>query len=52
MTGGPDLAPVPRPALILGLAGLIPFAWGAVTVLDPAFAVKTLPYSSSAIAQG
>jgi len=38
MTGGPDLAPVPRPALILGLAGLIPFAWGAATVLDPALA--------------
>lgn len=27
---------IPRSALILGLAGLIPFAWGAVTVLsDP-----------------
>lgn len=26
---------IPRPALILGLAGLIPFVWGALTVLMP-----------------
>lgn len=26
---------IPRPALILGLAGLIPFIWGALTVLNP-----------------
>lgn len=26
---------IPRPALILGLAGLIPFLWGTVTVLMP-----------------
>lgn len=27
---------VPRTALLLGLAGLIPFLWGAITVLMPA----------------
>ncbi|MES2844411.1 MAG: DUF3429 domain-containing protein [Pseudomonadota bacterium] len=27
---------IPLPALILGLAGLIPFLWGAATVLHPA----------------
>lgn len=27
---------IPRSALILGLAGVIPFAWGALTVLNPA----------------
>lgn len=32
------MTPVPRSALILGLAGLIPFAWGGVTVLVPALA--------------
>ena len=26
---------IPRAALILGLAGLIPFAWGMVTVISP-----------------
>ncbi len=26
--------PIPRSALILGLAGVIPFAWGALTVLS------------------
>lgn len=29
---------IPRSALILGLAGLIPFVWGAITVLVPALA--------------
>lgn len=29
------MTPIPRPALILGLAGLIPFVWGAITVLNP-----------------
>lgn len=29
---------IPRPALVLGLAGLLPFAWGAATVLVPALA--------------
>lgn len=29
---------IPRAALILGLAGVIPFAWGALTVLVPALA--------------
>lgn len=27
---------IPRSALLLGLAGLIPFVWGAATVLSPA----------------
>ncbi|WP_233495442.1 DUF3429 domain-containing protein [Rhodosalinus halophilus] len=27
---------IPRVALLLGLAGLIPFVWGALTVLNPA----------------
>lgn len=26
---------IPRPALLLGLAGLIPFLWGAATVVSP-----------------
>lgn len=26
---------IPRPALVLGLAGLIPFLWGTITVLMP-----------------
>ncbi|MCQ0092384.1 DUF3429 domain-containing protein [Roseovarius sp. M141] len=29
---------IPRSALILGLAGLIPFVWGAITVLHPPLA--------------
>ncbi|SFQ44863.1 Protein of unknown function [Roseivivax halotolerans] len=29
---------IPRSALILGLAGVIPFAWGALTLLAPALA--------------
>lgn len=32
------MTPIPRSALILGLAGLIPFAWGAATLLVPALA--------------
>ncbi|QIE46949.1 DUF3429 domain-containing protein [Pseudohalocynthiibacter aestuariivivens] len=32
---------VPRPALLLGLAGLIPFLWGALTVLLPDLALWT-----------
>lgn len=27
--------PIPRSALLLGIAGLIPFAWGAFTALSP-----------------
>ncbi|MBC2837522.1 DUF3429 domain-containing protein [Paragemmobacter straminiformis] len=29
---------IPRSALLLGLAGLIPFVWGAATTLSPALA--------------
>ena len=29
---------IPRPALLLGLAGLIPFYWGALTSVAPGFA--------------
>jgi hypothetical protein len=32
------MSQIPRPALILGLAGLIPFLYGALTVLVPATA--------------
>lgn len=31
------MPPIPRSALLLGLAGLIPFGWSAVTELLPAF---------------
>jgi len=27
--------PIPRSALLLGLAGVIPFAWGALTIVSP-----------------
>jgi hypothetical protein len=27
---------IPRPPLLLGLAGVLPFAWGALTILIPA----------------
>ena len=30
------MTPIPRSALILGLAGLIPFLWGALNVIHPA----------------
>ncbi len=33
---------IPRSALFLGLAGLIPFIWGAITVLQPALADWTI----------
>lgn len=32
------MSQIPRSALILGLAGLIPFLWGALTVLQPGLA--------------
>ena len=32
---------IPAPALVLGLAGLVPFAWGAATVLAPGLAGLT-----------
>lgn len=35
MTAAADGLPVPRAALILGLAGVLPFAWGAVTEVSP-----------------
>ena len=36
---GPEAAdPIPRPALVLGLAGLIPFIWGLGTLVIPALA--------------
>ncbi len=37
--------PIPRSALILGLAGVLPFAWGAATFLMPelaAWGIRTL----------
>ncbi len=30
---------IPRSALILGLAGLVPFLWGALTVMTPSIAI-------------
>ncbi|APX12620.1 DUF3429 domain-containing protein [Tateyamaria omphalii] len=35
---------IPRAPLILGLAGLIPFVWGALTVLNPALSTWGLQY--------
>ena len=32
------MTPIPRSALILGLAGLVPFLWGAATQLSPSLA--------------
>ncbi len=32
----PGMTQIPRAPLLLGLAGLIPFVWGAATVLSPA----------------
>ncbi|MBM2577212.1 DUF3429 domain-containing protein [Jannaschia sp. Os4] len=37
-------APIPRSALLLGLAGLLPFAWGAVTIWSPQAALYTTAY--------
>jgi hypothetical protein len=34
----PDARRIPRPALILGLAGLVPFLWSAATYLFPGLA--------------
>jgi len=31
---------IPRSALLLGLAGLLPFVWGALTTLFPAFGLQ------------
>lgn len=33
--GAQELEPIPRSALTLGLAGVLPFAWGAATALSP-----------------
>ena len=33
---------IPRPALYLGLAGILPFLWGVATLLSPALAQLTL----------
>lgn len=41
MTGGearPEGGAMPRAAMLLGLAGLVPFVWGALTVLSPGLA--------------
>ena len=35
----PDDRRIPRPALLLGLAGLIPFLWSAATHMVPALAI-------------
>lgn len=33
---------IPRPALFLGLSGLLPFLWGVATLLSPTLAQATL----------
>jgi hypothetical protein len=33
---------IPRPALLLGLAGLLPFLWGLATILSPTLHQTTL----------
>jgi len=40
---GPDGSRIPTAALALGLAGLIPFAWGALTVLRPELGQQAAP---------
>ncbi|SFI84469.1 DUF3429 domain-containing protein [Jannaschia pohangensis] len=35
-------APIPRAALVLGLAGLLPFVWGLVTLWSPTAALQTV----------
>ena len=35
-------APIPRSALVLGLAGLLPFVWGVVTLWSPSAALQTV----------
>ncbi len=37
-------APIPRSALVLGLAGLLPFAWGLVTIWVPSLALQTVAW--------
>ncbi|WP_333818363.1 DUF3429 domain-containing protein [Tabrizicola sp.] len=41
-----DDARIPRPALLLGLAGLIPFLWSAATHLSPALSAWAGPFLS------
>jgi hypothetical protein len=41
-----DDSRIPRPALLLGLAGLIPFLWSAVTALFPALAARAAEFLS------
>lgn len=41
-----DDSRIPRPALLLGLAGLLPFLWSAVTVLSPAFSAQMAQWLS------
>jgi hypothetical protein len=38
LRGVDAMQPIPNSALILGLAGLLPFVWGAATALSPALA--------------
>ncbi|MEL6640323.1 MAG: DUF3429 domain-containing protein [Pseudomonadota bacterium] len=41
------MSDIPRAALILGLAGVIPFAWGAITTVFPDIALRLLPVIGS-----
>ncbi len=36
------MTPIPRPALAMGLAGLLPFLWGAAGLLVPALSDSTV----------
>ena len=38
---------IPRSALLLGLAGLLPFIWGAITTLFPQFGLAASGYIGS-----
>lgn len=41
-----DDARIPRPALLLGLAGLLPFLWSAVTALSSALSARAAEWLS------
>jgi hypothetical protein len=45
---------IPAPALFLGLSGLLPFLWGALTALAPGLAPAWLPirFSGAPVLQG
>ncbi len=44
------MSAIPRPALLLGLGGVIPFVWGALTVLDPGLRATTVELAGARFA--